>query len=159
MNKNNYCVIMAGGIGTRFWPMSRTSRPKQFIDILGLGQTLIQQTYSRFCKVCKKENIFIITNDIYKNLVKQQLPELSDNQIICEPSRRNTAPCIAYSCYKIYGLNPEANIVVAPSDHIIKKEDNFTEIIEERAGLFFGNHPLHIRNTGMELGHLTKLLL
>jgi mannose-1-phosphate guanylyltransferase len=130
MNKNNYCVIMAGGIGTRFWPISRTSQPKQFIDILGEGQTLIQQTYRRFRKICKAENIYIVTNDIYKNLVHQQIPDIAENQIICEPARRNTAPCIAYSCYKISDLNPDANIVVAPSDHIIQREDVFIEIIE-----------------------------
>jgi mannose-1-phosphate guanylyltransferase len=130
MNKNNYCVIMAGGIGTRFWPISRTSHPKQFIDILGTGQTLIQQTYSRFKKIIPEENIYIVTNEIYKNLVREQLPEIKDAQVICEPARRNTAPCIAYASYKIANLNPEANIVVAPSDHIILKEDVFVEIVE-----------------------------
>jgi len=130
MNKNDYCVIMAGGVGTRFWPISRTAHPKQFIDILGTGQTLIQQTYDRFRKVCKKENIFIVTNDLYKSLILEQIPGISEEQIICEPSRRNTAPCIAYSCYKISKLNPEANVIVAPSDHIILKEDVFIEIIQ-----------------------------
>jgi len=129
MNKNNYCVIMAGGIGTRFWPISRTSHPKQFIDILGTGQTLLQQTYNRFIRVCKKENIYIVTNEIYKKLILQH-PKISEDQIICEPTRRNTAPCIAYSCYKIYKKNPEANIVVSPSDHIILEEDAFVEIVE-----------------------------
>lgn len=130
MNKNDYCVIMAGGIGTRFWPISRTAHPKQFIDILGTGQTLIQQTYNRFIKICRKENIYIVTNEAYRNLVKEQIPEISANQIICEPSRRNTAPCIAYASYKISLLNPDANIVVAPSDHIILKEGAFLEIIQ-----------------------------
>ncbi len=120
---------MAGGIGTRFWPMSRTSHPKQFIDILGTGQTLLQQTYNRFRKVIGKENIYIVTNESYKKLVSEQLPEISEQQIICEPLRRNTAPCIAYASYKIYEINPAANIVVAPSDHIILKEENFIEII------------------------------
>lgn len=129
MNKNQYCVIMAGGIGTRFWPMSRTSHPKQFIDILGTGQTLLQQTYYRFSKIIRKENIYIVTNDQYKKLITDQIPGISEEQIICEPSRRNTAPCIAYACYKIICLNPDANIVVAPSDHIIMKEDAFLEII------------------------------
>lgn len=129
MNKNQYCVIMAGGIGTRFWPMSRTSHPKQFIDILGTGQTLIQQTYLRFSKIIRKENIYIVTNELYKKLITDQLPDINEAQIICEPSRRNTAPCIAYACYKIQCLNPEANIVVAPSDHIILKEESFLEII------------------------------
>ncbi len=130
MNKNDYCVIMAGGIGARFWPLSRTSHPKQFIDILGTGETLIQNTYNRFRKICKKENIYIVTNDIYKKLVHEQLPEIAEEQIICEPARRNTAPCIAYASYKIFKLNPDANVVVAPSDHIILKEDVFIEIVE-----------------------------
>jgi mannose-1-phosphate guanylyltransferase len=129
MNKNDYCVIMAGGVGTRFWPISRTAHPKQFIDILGTGQTLIQQTYDRFRKVCLKENIYVVTNDLYKSLVLEQIPDISEKQIICEPARRNTAPCIAYSCHKISNLNPEANVIVAPSDHIILKEDIFVEII------------------------------
>jgi mannose-1-phosphate guanylyltransferase len=130
MNKNNYCVIMAGGLGTRFWPMSRTSHPKQFIDILGTGQTLIQQTYNRFLSICKKDQIYIVTNEIYRDLIKEQLPEITDKQILCEPARRNTAPCIAYACYRIAQENPDANIVVAPSDHIILKEDSFTDIIK-----------------------------
>jgi len=130
MDKNNYCVIMAGGIGTRFWPISRTSHPKQFIDILGTGQTLIQQTFERSEKICPKENIFIVTNEIYKNLILQQLPGINENQIICEPARRNTAPCIAYASYKIASINPNANIMVAPSDHIILKEDAFVEIVK-----------------------------
>ncbi len=129
MNKNFYCVIMAGGVGTRFWPMSKTNRPKQFIDILGTGETLLQQTFKRFEKVCPVENIYIVTNEIYRELTKEQLPEISYEQIVCEPSRRNTAPCIAYANYKIEQINPDASIVVAPSDHIIMKEDMFTEII------------------------------
>ncbi len=129
MNDSNYVVIMAGGIGERFWPMSRESRPKQFIDILGTGKTLLQQTYERFERVCKRENIFIVTNKKYRQLVEQQLPELEPGRLICEPARKNTAPCIAYACYKIYDLNPKANVVVAPSDHIILKEDIFCEII------------------------------
>ena len=120
---------MAGGIGSRFWPMSRTNHPKQFIDILGLGQTLLQLTYNRFLKLCPPENIVVVTNDIYKDLVKQQLPKLSDNQILLEPSRRNTAPCIAYACYKINAQNPNANIVVSPADHLILKEETFVKAI------------------------------
>lgn len=130
MNKNNYCVIMAGGIGTRFWPMSRTNKPKQFIDILGTGETLIQQAFKRFLKTCPSENIFIVTNEIYRNLVKEQLPSINNNQVLCEPSRRNTAPCIAYAVYKIETINPNANIVVAPSDHIILNEDVFSETVD-----------------------------
>ena len=129
MNKDNYCVIMAGGIGARFWPMSRTDHPKQFIDILGTGKTLITQTFERFQKICPKENIYIVTNENYRELIKLQIHDISDEQIICEPNRRNTAPCIAYACYKIAKINPNANLVVAPSDHIIMKEDIFTETI------------------------------
>jgi len=124
-SKHNFCVIMAGGIGARFWPMSRTSHPKQFIDILGTGETLIQQTFRRFKKICPKENIFVVTNEIYFDLVRQQIPEMLPDQILLEPSRRNTAPCIAYANYRILQRDPEARIVVAPSDHIILKEDIF----------------------------------
>jgi mannose-1-phosphate guanylyltransferase len=129
MNKNNYCVIMAGGIGARFWPMSRTSRPKQFIDILGTGETLIQRTFKRFTRICPKENIYVVTNQIYENQVKHQLPEMPVNNILLEPAMRNTAPCIAYANYKIKAVNPDANIVVAPSDHLIMDEDLFVENI------------------------------
>ncbi len=122
-------VIMAGGVGERFWPMSRESRPKQFIDILGTGQTLIQQTFDRFKKVCSTDNIFIVTNKKYRGLVQDQLPELPEKNLICEPARKNTAPCIAYAAYKIHDINPKARMVVAPSDHIILKEDVFLDII------------------------------
>lgn len=122
---------MAGGIGSRFWPMSRTSHPKQFIDILGTGETLIQKTFKRFEKICPKENIFIVTNQIYKSLIKEQITGIDDEQILCEPMRRNTAPCIAYATYKIAHLNPKANIVVAPSDHIILKEKEFIKTIKD----------------------------
>ena len=100
---------MAGGIGSRFWPMSRTQHPKQFLDILGTGQTLIQQTYSRLKKICPEENIYIVTNEMYEDLILEQLPGITSAQIICEPSRRNTAPCIAYANYKIAEKNPNAN--------------------------------------------------
>jgi mannose-1-phosphate guanylyltransferase len=131
MNKNNYAVIMAGGVGERFWPMSKVSRPKQFIDILGTGRTLIQQTYDRFLSVCERENIYIVTNKIYRDLVISQLEGIHENQVICEPARKNTAPCIAYAAYKIHSLNPNAAMVVAPSDHIILKEDIFCSIISD----------------------------
>ena len=129
--KNNYCVIMAGGVGARFWPMSRTSFPKQFIDILGTGETLIQQTFNRFLKVCPPENILIVTSEQYRDLVMEQLPQIDEKQVLCEPSRRNTAPCIAYANYKILTENPEARIIVAPSDHIILKEDVFVKVMKE----------------------------
>ena len=129
VNHNNYCVIMAGGIGSRFWPMSKTSHPKQFIDILNTGTTLIQQTFNRFLSVCPKENILIVTNQIYKELVMDQLAGISENQVLCEPIGRNTAPCIAYANYKILESNPQANIIVAPSDHIILNEAQFTQTV------------------------------
>lgn len=122
---------MAGGVGARFWPMSKTSHPKQFIDILGTGETLIQQTFRRFLKICPVENILIVTNQQYKELVMEQLPQISEQQVLCEPSMRNTAPCIAYANYKILSKNPNARIVVAPSDHIIMKEDVFVNVINE----------------------------
>lgn len=128
--KNRYCVIMAGGVGSRFWPMSRTAHPKQFMDILGTGKTLLQQTYSRFLRICPKENIFIVTNDSYVNLVKEQIPGIADSVILSEPMRKNTAPCVAYACYKIGQLNPDGLIVVAPSDHLITKEDTFVKAIK-----------------------------
>tara|TARA_R110001592_G_scaffold354888_2_gene654903 strand:- start:552 stop:1613 length:1062 start_codon:yes stop_codon:yes gene_type:complete len=120
---------MAGGIGSRFWPMSTTAHPKQFIDILGTGQTLIQQTYSRLKKICPEENIYIVTNEMYEDLILEQLAGITKEQIICEPSRRNTAPCIAYANYKIAEKNPNANIVVAPADHLILKEDEFVKVV------------------------------
>ncbi|MFP4064644.1 MAG: mannose-1-phosphate guanylyltransferase [Bacteroidales bacterium] len=129
MSHNNYVMIMAGGVGERFWPMSRESRPKQFIDILGTGKTLLQQTYDRFLEVCQPENIFVVTNKKYRQLVQEQIPQLSSERLICEPSRKNTAPCIAYAAYKIHEMDPKAKMVVAPSDHIILKEDLFTDII------------------------------
>ncbi|SOD97124.1 mannose-1-phosphate guanylyltransferase [Spirosoma fluviale] len=127
---HTYVVIMAGGVGTRFWPFSRTSYPKQFHDVLGTGRTLLQQTADRFDGVCPPENIFIVTSSLYKDLCQQQLPQLSDDQVLCEPIARNTAPCIAYACYKIAQQDPEANIVVAPADHIILKEEEFKRTIQ-----------------------------
>ena len=130
VNKNYYCVIMAGGIGARFWPMSRSSHPKQFIDILGTGETLIQQTFKRLTRICPPENILIVTNGIYKEQVLSQLPGISEDQVLCEPMRRNTAPCIAYANYKILKKNPDACIVVAPSDHIILNEEEFVKVMK-----------------------------
>ncbi len=129
MNQNYYGVIMAGGVGTRFWPMSRTEHPKQFIDILNTGSTLIQQTFNRLTRVIPPENIFVVTSKLYCKTVKQQLPEMLEEHILCEPMRRNTAPCIAYAMHKIRTRNPNACMVVAPSDHIILKEDVFETII------------------------------
>lgn len=128
--KNYYAIIMAGGIGSRFWPMSTSKHPKQFLDILGTGQTLIQQTYNRMLNFCLNENIFVVTSDEYEKLVTEQLPELPKQNILTEPARKNTAPCIAYASYKIHQLNPNAITIVAPSDHLIKKEDTFTKAVK-----------------------------
>ncbi|MBN8701676.1 MAG: mannose-1-phosphate guanylyltransferase [Bacteroidetes bacterium] len=127
--QNQYCVIMAGGVGSRFWPMSKTARPKQFIDVLGTGRTLLQQTFDRFIKICPIENIIIVTHKSYLDLVKEQLPDIKHENILCEPIRKNTAPCLAYASYKIHKKNPRALIVAAPSDHLIKKEDTFVKAI------------------------------
>jgi mannose-1-phosphate guanylyltransferase len=127
--KNNYCIIMAGGIGSRFWPMSTPQRPKQFLDVLGIGKSLLQMTYERLLNVAPKENIYIVTNENYFDLVKEQLSELTDDQILTEPLRKNTAPCIAYASAKIFAKNPEATLVVAPSDHLILKEENFIQTL------------------------------
>jgi mannose-1-phosphate guanylyltransferase len=121
---------MAGGVGSRFWPMSRTAHPKQFLDILGTGHTLLQQTYQRFLRLCPKENIYIVTNDSYVDLVKEQIKGIADNNILSEPARKNTAPCVAYASYKIAKMNPDALVVVAPSDHLITKEDTFIKAIK-----------------------------
>ncbi|CAM3021472.1 mannose-1-phosphate guanylyltransferase (GDP) [Flavobacterium succinicans] len=131
IQKNIYVLIMAGGVGSRFWPKSRNHFPKQFIDILGTGQSLLQMTYARFLQICPKENIYILSNQDYKGLVLEQLDGITERNILLEPSRNNTAPCIAYATYKILQENPEANIVVAPSDHLILKEAAFLDKIKQ----------------------------
>lgn len=129
MNEHFYVVIMAGGIGTRFWPYSRNERPKQFLDVLGVGSSLLQLTYERFLQVCPAENIYIVTSENYYALVKEQIPGMEDHQILLEPMRKNTAPCIAYASYKISMKDPEATMVVTPSDHAIMKEKIFIDAI------------------------------
>lgn len=129
MNENVYLVIMAGGVGSRFWPYSRTDHPKQFIDVLNTGKSLLQMTTERFQSICPPENIFIVTNDQYEPLVKEQLPQLQDDQILTEPIRRNTAPCIAYATWKIKERNPNAVMIVAPSDHAIFDETKFRNVV------------------------------
>ena len=131
MNKNNYAVIMAGGIGSRFWPLSKSTCPKQFLDILGTGETLIQQTFKRLSRVCPAENILIVTNKNYKNLCLEQLPNVVEKNILCEPAMRNTAPCVAFAAFKIQSENPEANMIIAASDHIIIKEDEFVRVMND----------------------------
>lgn len=129
-NMNTYCIIMAGGVGSRFWPASKTSLPKQFLDILGTGETLIQQTYRRFSKFCKPENFIVVTNVLYKDLVAEQLPDLKEDQVLLEPAMRNTAPCIAYAAYKIAASEKEANLVITPADHLILKQQEFENTVE-----------------------------
>ena len=120
---------MAGGVGSRFWPMSIPSRPKQFLDVLGIGKTLIQLTFERLERIAPEDQIYVVTNERYVGLVKQQLPQLSADRILTEPMRKNTAPCITYAAAKIYAINKEANLVVAPSDHLIVKEERFERIV------------------------------
>ncbi len=125
MNKHHYVAIMAGGIGSRFWPSSRSSYPKQFLDILNTGKTLVQWTYERFAAFIPAENIFVVTSEEYSQIVKEQLPELAPENILSEPSRKNTAPCVAYISFKLLQKDPEASLIVAPSDHIILDNENF----------------------------------
>lgn len=129
--QNNYVAILAGGVGSRFWPESRQKLPKQFLDLLGTGQSLLQATYNRFKGICPKENIFIITHEPYAEYVKKQLPELAPANIIREPSRKNTAPSAAYISHKLYALNPEANIIMTPADHLITDERTFESQVFE----------------------------
>ncbi len=131
MNPNNYVVIMAGGIGSRFWPFSRTTFPKQFHDVMGTGKTMIQQTADRYRNICPQENILVVTNKDYTELVKSQLPWMTEDQILLEPMGRNTAPCVAYAAFKIFAKNPDANLVVCPADHVILMEETFERVILE----------------------------
>ena len=131
MNEHFYGVIMAGGVGSRFWPYSRNDHPKQFLDVMGIGSSLLQLTYQRFIQICPPENIYVVTSQDYYRLVKEQLPDMADDQILLEPARKNTAPCIAYASYKIAKKDPKATMVVTPSDHAILKEKIFVEAIQK----------------------------
>ncbi|AXT56509.1 mannose-1-phosphate guanylyltransferase [Aquimarina sp. AD1] len=131
MEKNYYAILMAGGVGSRFWPVSTTEFPKQFHDMLGTGETLIQRTFSRLSKIIPKENIFILTNERYNDLVLEQLPEAAQRQVVTEPAMRNTAPCILYAALKIQKENSDAVMVVAPSDHWIEDEDAFAQNLKQ----------------------------
>lgn len=133
MSQDKYIIIMAGGIGSRFWPYSRNSRPKQFLDVLGTGRTLLQMTYDRFMSITTPDKVFVVTNTQYGELVADQLPALSSDQILLEPERRNTAPCIAYAAYKIRSKDPEAVMVVTPADHTIFNEHLFIDSITTAA--------------------------
>lgn len=131
MNKHHYVAIMAGGIGSRFWPMSRTNYPKQFLDILNTGKTMIQQTYERYARLVPEENIYIITSENYIPIVKEQLPGVREANIIGEPSRKNTAPCVAYISFKLLQQDPDACMLVAPADNLILEVDEFLRISEK----------------------------
>lgn len=154
-NSNNYVAIMAGGIGSRFWPVSRQYHPKQFLDILHTGKTLIKATYDRFTKFIPKENIYVVTAEAYRDLVLQQLPEIDTQNIVCEPSRKNTAPCIAYISTKLLTKNPNANLICAPADHFIMDDTDFVKVCLEALGFTSENNALvtlgikpHQPNTG-----------
>lgn len=131
MNENNYLVILAGGAGSRFWPISSEELPKQFLDILGCGRTLIQLTLERFNGLIPKENVWVVTAEKYREIVMEQLPEIPSSNILCEPCRRNTAPCICYVSWKIKKLNTKANIVVCPSDHLVVDIQTFQSAIDD----------------------------
>lgn len=131
MKKHQYAVIMAGGIGSRFWPWSKGDYPKQFLDILGTGRTLLQQTYDRLLGIFSPGRIFIITNEAYRDIAYQQLPELKEEQLLLEPSRKNTAPCIAYAFHKILALDSNACVAILPSDHIILNEEKFSAALNK----------------------------
>jgi mannose-1-phosphate guanylyltransferase len=155
MNSNHYVAIMAGGIGSRFWPMSRSSYPKQFLDILGLGRTLIQQSYDRYSKVVPAENVFVVTSAEYVSIVKKQLPDLPPENILAEPSRKNTAACIAYIAFKLQTINPDAVMIAAPADHLVTETTQFVttaqtalQFVEQNNALVtIGIKPSH-PNTG-----------
>ena len=136
MKQNNYCVIMAGGVGSRFWPVSRNNKPKQFLDFFGTGRSLLQMTVDRFRPLVPIENVLVVTNVLYRDMVLEQIPDMQPNQVLCEPARRNTAPCIAYAVAHIQAMakknqSDNVNIVVAPSDHLILQEDQFRHTIEQ----------------------------
>ncbi len=156
VNPHRYCVIMCGGIGSRFWPYSRSSRPKQFIDFLGTGRSLLQMSYDRILDIVPPENVVILTNEQYASLVREQLPDLADDQILLEPARRNTAPCIAWAAYHIAARDPQASIIVAPSDHLITRERLFNESVLAGFEFVEGNDALltlGIKPTRPETGY------
>jgi mannose-1-phosphate guanylyltransferase len=151
MNKNYYVAIMAGGIGSRFWPVSRTNLPKQFLDILGTGKTLIQWTFERFATFIPKENIYVVTSDDYVDLVAEQLADIPKENILNEPSRKNTAPCIAYISYKLAQKNPDACLLCAPADHIILDQETFRQVAI--AAFDFAQHIKSIVTIGIKPSH------
>ncbi|MBS1730556.1 MAG: NTP transferase domain-containing protein [Bacteroidetes bacterium] len=138
MNKHHYVAILAGGIGSRFWPKSRAAFPKQFLDILQTGKTLIQQTFERYARFIPVDNIYVVTSNEYASLVKEQLPDMNENNILAEPSRKNTAPCVAFISYKLLEKDPESQIIIAPSDHIVMEPEAFEKAALK--GLQFAKH-------------------
>lgn len=148
MENHNHLVIMAGGIGSRFWPMSTEEKPKQFIDVLGVGRSLLQLTYDRFKGVCPSENVWVVTNASYLDIVAEQLPEIPKGNILSEPCRRNTAPCIAYVSWRIKKQDPTANIVVSPSDHVVMNTPEFSRVIS--SALQFAGETDSIITLGMK---------
>ena len=142
MNKNYYAILMAGGVGSRFWPVSTQDFPKQFHDMLGTGDTLIQKTFNRLAKLIPQENIFILTNERYNDLVFEQLPQVTKRQVVLEPAMRNTAPCILYAALKIQKENSDAVMIVAPSDHWIEDEDTFVNNVQEAFNFCVDNDAL-----------------
>ena len=148
MDKNRYCIIMAGGSGTRFWPMSRVSKPKQFLDILDMGKTFLRMTYNRFTPIIPPENVLIVASEQYHDLIREQLPQIPEENILLEPLKRNTAPCIAYAIYKLRKKNPDASVVITPADHYITGEANFTSSVAR--ALDFVAHNDQILTIGIE---------
>ncbi len=148
LHENNHLVLMAGGVGSRFWPMSTPERPKQFIDVMGVGRTLLQLTYDRFKGIVPDENVWVLTNKDYAEIVAEQLPEMDRSHILLEPCRRNTAPCIAYVSWRIKAQNPNANIVVTPSDAIVMDVPEFRRVIE--SSLQFASESDAIITLGMK---------
>ena len=156
IRRDNHVVIMAGGIGSRFWPMSTSSHPKQFIDVLGCGRTLIQLTADRFAGLCPPENLWVVTSETFAPLVREQLPQVPESNILKEPCRRNTAPCIAYVSWKIKSRNPHANVVVTPSDHVVMNTAEFQRVVTAALDFTSGNDAiltLGMRPTRPETGY------
>jgi len=142
MKQNIYVVIMAGGTGTRFWPYSRNNKPKQFLDIVGVGRSLLQMTFDRFKTYTSNDKIWIVSNELYSAVIQEQLPELKSDQVLLEPLKRNTAPCIAYAVYKIKKLDPDAVLVITPADHFIQDNVGFIQVIDTAVKAAAENHNL-----------------
>ncbi|MEP7129170.1 MAG: sugar phosphate nucleotidyltransferase, partial [Chitinophagales bacterium] len=131
MKKHQYAVMLAGGIGSRFWPVSKSRMPKQFLDILGTGKSMMQMTYERLLRSFTSDKIFVITNESYREIAKEQLPELDDENLLLEPARKNTAPCIAYAGHKILSIDTNASFIITPSDHMILREEQYDKAVQQ----------------------------